>query len=162
MHRLSVYTDASFAPTGAESHEGLVILHGSSQDDPTTGNVVMWKSVRQRLVTKSTCESELLACSNGLEQAGNLGMQLAEATRTPISYTLHCDNSAAVKQIRDGPNGSFRTRHISVKGLWVHQMVELGVDLQFTPTTKQVADALTKGLGAQKLPHVMSQLHLEQ
>ena len=50
---LAAYSDASFAPTGARSHTGsLVLLHNCS---------VAWRSGQQAFTTLSSAESELVA-----------------------------------------------------------------------------------------------------
>ena len=127
---------------------------------PTEGNLVHWRSTRQSLITKSTCEAELVAASETLEQAINLGVIIAEHNRVPNNCELSCDNSSSLQLIRHGFQSPFRTRHISVKGLWIHQRIQEGLKASFVASEKQGADALTKGLGASKLPSVMSQLRL--
>eukprot|EP00971_Amphidinium_carterae_P274394 5445248-Amphidinium_carterae.1 len=53
--------DASFAPTGEASHEGVALVQGGSSQLQEAGNLVHWKSTRQSLISKSSCEAELLA-----------------------------------------------------------------------------------------------------
>jgi hypothetical protein len=47
------YSDASFAPEGGKSHQGIILTLG--------GVPVFWKSPRQTIVALSTAESELIA-----------------------------------------------------------------------------------------------------
>ena len=152
--------DASFAPDGCASHQGIVIIHGTTSRDPKQGNIVHWKSNRQSLITKSTCEAELIASSEAMEQALNVSLALAELTRKSIEYDLSTDNSAALTLMRTGFEASYRTRHISVKGFWIYQMTTRGVQLHYTPTHDMIADSLTKGMGASRLPAIQSNLRL--
>eukprot|EP00971_Amphidinium_carterae_P315089 6263352-Amphidinium_carterae.2 len=59
--KMWVCADASFAPTGDASHEGMCLIHGGTSEDIFHGNLIHWKSNKQTLVTKSSCEAELLA-----------------------------------------------------------------------------------------------------
>ena len=62
--------------------------------------------------------------------------------------------------VRNGPGSAWRTRHISVKALWLHQMSQRGLVLTYQPTAEMAADGLTKGFGANKLPYVRSALRV--
>eukprot|EP00971_Amphidinium_carterae_P231212 4588528-Amphidinium_carterae.1 len=57
--RLWVCVDASFAPTGDASHEGMCLIHGGNSDYILQGNLLHWKSNKQTLLTKSSCEGKL-------------------------------------------------------------------------------------------------------
>ena len=59
-HKLWVLGDASFAPTGEKSQQGLV-YHDITSSQRKGGNLVQWQSSRQDLIAKSTCEAELIA-----------------------------------------------------------------------------------------------------
>ena len=59
--KLWVLGDASFAPTGEKSQQGIVVYHGITSNQRQGGNLVQWRSSRQDLVAKSTCEAELIA-----------------------------------------------------------------------------------------------------
>ena len=86
------FADASFSPQGARSHEGTLILHGSSPSAPSeqpelAGNLIAWRSGRQTFVTLSTAESELVALSNGVETTIPLALTLSEISRLPLTST---------------------------------------------------------------------------
>ena len=56
------------------------------------------------------------------------------------------DNQGAIALARN-PHFHARTKHIDIQHHYVREVVEAGkVDIQFVPTTKQVADGLTKPL----------------
>eukprot|EP00971_Amphidinium_carterae_P029702 584629-Amphidinium_carterae.2 len=79
--RLRVCADASFAPTGDASHEGMCLIHGGTSEDTFQGNLIHWISNKQSLVTKS-CEAELLALVSAAETSKILGLFNAEGMRS--------------------------------------------------------------------------------
>ena len=62
--------------------------------------------------------------------------------------------------IRNGSETAWRTRHISVKALWLHQMARRGVKFAHQSTAEMAVDSLTKGLGASRLPQIREDLCL--
>ena len=66
--KLWVLGDASFALTGEKSQQGVVVYHGITSNQRKGGNLVQWRSSRQDLIAKSTCEAELIASSEALQQ----------------------------------------------------------------------------------------------
>ena len=71
-HKLWVLGDASFAPTGEKSQQGVVVYHGITSNQRKGGNLVQWRSSRQDLIAKSTCEAALIASSEALQQGENI------------------------------------------------------------------------------------------
>ena len=76
--KLWVLGDASFAPTGEKSQQGIVVYHGTTSNSRMGGNLVQWRSSRQDLVAKSACEAELIAASEALQQGENISIVIAE------------------------------------------------------------------------------------
>ena len=135
-------------------------IHGGPPQNPSTGDVVHWRSSEQSLITKSTCESELLATNDALEQSENIGLQFAEINPRPRQYEVSSENSAACAVIFKGPENRWRTRHIAVKGTWLDQRSEFGTQLAYLETKHMIADSLAKGIGANKLPQIRNNLRL--
>ena len=163
-HRWS-FADASFAPQGSRSHEGALVIHGSSPSAPTEhpelgGNLVYWKSGRQSFVTLSTAESELVALSNGVEATIPLALTLSELLRTTSDIHHSCDNSAAITMVRKGIESSFRTRHISLRAVWLTELLSGPLKLVYASTDVMLADSLTKGLSGVKYPEIRDKLRL--
>ena len=73
-HKLWVMGDASFAPTGEKSEQGLIVYRGISSENRNGGNLAQWRSSRQDFIAKSTCEAELIASSEALQQGGNIAI----------------------------------------------------------------------------------------
>ena len=159
-HKLWALGDASFAPTGEKSQQGLIVYHGITSNQKKGGNLVQWRSSRQDLIAKSTCEAELIASSEGLQQGENIAIVVAEMTNKSCEIEMSSDNAASLHMIRNGSETAWRTRHISVKALWLHQMARRGIRFTYPSTAEMAADSLTKGLGASKLPQIREDLCL--
>ena len=125
--KLWVLGDASFAPTGEKSQQGIVVYHGITSNQRMGGNLVQWRSSRQDLVAKSTCEAELIATSEALQQGENISIVISEMTNACCDIEVSSDNAAALHMVRNGSETAWRTRHISVKALWLHQMSRRGI-----------------------------------
>lgn len=60
---------------------------------------------------------------------------------------IYEDNKSA-QDIAEGPGETKRMKHIDVKYHFVHDEIDAGkIELQFKPSTEQLADIMTKGLG---------------
>ena len=114
-HKLWVLGDASFAPTGEKSQQGLIVYHGITSNQKKGGNLVQWRSSRQDLIAKSTCEAELTASSEALQQGENIAIVVTEMTNKSCEIEVSSDNAASLHMVRNGSGTAWRTRHISVK-----------------------------------------------
>ena len=158
--KLWVLGDASFAPTGEKSQQGIVVYHGITSNARMGGNLVPWRSSRQDLVAKSTCEAELIAASEALQQGENISIVISEMTNSSCEIELSSDNAAALHMVRNGSETAWRTRHISIKALWLHQMSRRRIRFTYQATSDMAADSLTKGMGASGLPQIKEDLCL--
>ncbi|KAL0746111.1 hypothetical protein Bca101_101377 [Brassica carinata] len=109
------------------------------------GNLVTWKSKKQKVVSCSSAEAEyraMLKLTNVLVWIKGILKHLGIEQATPM--TMHCDNQAA---IHIASNSVFheRTKHIEVDCHKVRQMIVLGVILPcYTRSEDQLADVFTK------------------
>ncbi|KAL0745679.1 hypothetical protein Bca101_101817 [Brassica carinata] len=109
------------------------------------GNLVTWKSKKQKVVFCSSVEAEyraMLKLTNELVWIKGILKHLEIDQATPM--TMHCDNQAA---IHIASNSVFheRTKHIEVGCHKVRQMIILGVILPcYTRSEDQLADVFTK------------------
>ena len=136
-----VLGDASFAPTGEKSQQGLIVYHGITSNQKKCGNLVQWRSSRQDLIAKSSCEAELIASSEALQQGENIAIVVAEMTNKSCEIEVLSDNTASLHMIRNGSETAWRTRHIRVKALWMHQMARRGLKFTYQPTAEMAADS---------------------
>ncbi|KAL0745479.1 hypothetical protein Bca101_102027 [Brassica carinata] len=109
------------------------------------GNLVTWKSKKQKVVSCSSAEAEyraMLKLTNELVWIKGILKHLEIDQATPMR--MHCDNQAA---IHIASNSVFleRTKHIEVDCHKVRQMIVLGVILPcYTRSEDQLADVFTK------------------
>ena len=110
-------------------------------------NLVGWHSKKQDSVSLSTAEAEYIAATSCCTQIlwmkqmlKDFGIQINE----PISVL--CDNTSAIN-ISKNPVMHSRTKHIAIRYHFLKERVAQGeVQLEFVPTTEQVADIFTKPL----------------
>lgn len=142
---ISAYADADWGsdPSDRKSITGWIAMLG--------GDPVSWASKKQKVVAQSSCEAELYAEAAAINEIKWLRGLLDElgmgGLRTPI---LFGDNQSAQSLSRNGIK-SERTKHVDIKYRFVTDEVSRGqVQLQWVSTTQQLADVLTKALGAQQ------------
>ena len=134
------WADASFmSHSDTTSRTGGVIK--------VNGTVVSAISTKQKLVTKSSTESELVAlgeivCSV-LSMREFLEFEEVVLPPTPINE----DNKACLDLVRAGKSTSSRTRHIKMRHFFIKQHTDSGeIVLQWCETALMLADFLTKPL----------------
>ena len=115
--KLWVLGDASFAPTGEKSQQGIVVYNGITSNQRKGGNLVQWRSSRQDLIAKSTCKAELIASSEALQQGRNISIVISEMINSSCDIEVSSDNAPALHMVRNGSETAWRTRHIRVKAL---------------------------------------------
>ncbi|KAJ5343424.1 uncharacterized protein N7506_003248 [Penicillium brevicompactum] len=117
------------------------------------GGAVDWKAAKQRTVTTSTTEAELLA----LTEAGKtvqwwmrLFKEIGFDPEHPI--TIRCDNQQTVDLLRkEDPQLRTKLRHVDIHRHWLRQEVQEGrISVEWVPTAEMAADGLTKLLPRKK------------
>ncbi|KAG7594090.1 Retrotransposon gag domain [Arabidopsis thaliana x Arabidopsis arenosa] len=110
------------------------------------GNLVTWRSKKQKVVSLSSAEAEYRAMRKLTTELMWLKALLKYfGIDTPKPITMHCHNQAA---IHIASNSVFheRTKHIEVDCHKVREQVQLGVILPcYTESEEQLADIFTKG-----------------
>jgi hypothetical protein len=138
------YTDADWGGDVAIRHStsGYIFNIGSG--------AISWSSKRQPTVALSSCEAEYMGQTQATKEAIWLQRLLAELhsreEKEFLATLIHGDNQGAIA-LSCNPYNHARTKHIDIQHHFVREAQEEGeVDVQFTPTKKQVADRLTKAL----------------
>jgi hypothetical protein len=128
------------------------------------GGPVDWKAAKQKTVTTSTTEAELLA----LTEAGkSMRMWMRIFDRIMFNpghpIAIQCDNKQTVQLLtKEAPQLRTKLRHIDIHQHWLRQEVQAGrIPVQWVPTAEMVADGLTKLLPRQKHTSFVRQLGLE-
>ena len=139
------YIDASYGVhNSGKSHTGCVIVIGE-------GGPVYCKSSKQKIVTKSSTEAELVALSDSASQALHVRLFLIAQGHEVGPAILHQDNTSCMALVRRGGPSSERSRHISIRYFWVAERVSMGeATVEHLGTEHMYANLLTKPVqGAQ-------------
>jgi hypothetical protein len=139
-------SDASFAdnPTTRFSSQGYCFM--------LFGGLIHWKASKQKTVTTSSTEAELLALTlTGKEYIWWL--RLFKAINVQIEDpTLLCDNQQTLRLLqKDTPKLITKLKHVDIHQSWLRQEVQRGhINCEWVPTSQMVADGFTKLLTPQK------------
>jgi hypothetical protein len=146
------YIDASYGvhPNG-RSHTGALITLGKG--------AVHAKSSKQKLVSKSSTESELVALSDEASQVLWTRNFLLLQRHKMRPAKIYQDNMSTIALADKGRSTSERTRHINVRYFFTKDKVESGeLMIEYLPTEEMVADLLTKPLQGELFRRLRSKL----
>jgi hypothetical protein len=127
------------------------------------GGPIDWRSIKQKTVTTSTTEAELLALSHLCKDLlwwqrlfKGLELDLKE------DYTAFCDNLQTVRlMLQDSPKLVTKLKHVDIHQHWLRQEVNnKTINIDWISTSIMPADGLTKALPLQKYKTFVSQLNL--
>ncbi|SLM36577.1 Ribonuclease H-like domain [Lasallia pustulata] len=116
------------------------------------GGAIDWKASKQKTVTTSTTEAELLALSLTAKETlwwdrffEAIGFKPGHQT------TIECDNQQTIRILTsDDPRLTTKLRHIDIHHHWLRQEVQASkITIQWTPSAKTLADGFTKPLPIQ-------------
>jgi hypothetical protein len=139
---LHLYCDASFAShINGRSHTGIFVTFG------TNGGPILVKSHIQSLTSLSSTESELIALVEGVQRCLPLLKILKELNLPAQHIYVQQDNMSAIaiaSNIKSSKKAKFmRTRHNFLIELHADNIIKF----QHCPTSKMIADILTKPMG---------------
>lgn len=149
------YSDADWGTcmfTG-RSLTGWCIFVGNS--------LVSWKTKKQKVVSKSSAEAEYRSLSQTTSEIAWLDgilQDLGITTTQPIS--VFCDNKV-VKHIAENKCVNERTKHLKLDVCYVRENVQSGfIQLLYVRSALQLADIMTKALGAEQHHFLSSKIGL--
>ena len=134
------YIDAAYGvhTASGKSHSGCVITLGEA-------GPVFVRSAKQKIVTKSSTESELVGLSDNASQALHLRNFVIAQGYDVGPAILYQDNMSTMALMKRGGPGSERSRHINIRHFWLAERVEEGeAVVEHLSTTEMWANALTK------------------
>ena len=137
---ISASVDAGFANhKDGKSHTGASISLG--------GGSVYANSSKQKLVAKSSTESELIGLSDQLSQIiWTKNFLEAQGYKTGPAI-IEQDNKSTITLAEKGRSTSNRTRHVSIRYFFVKDRIDSGeVKVVYTSTEDMVADFFSKPL----------------
>ncbi|XP_076951121.1 uncharacterized protein LOC143624310 [Bidens hawaiensis] len=125
------------------------------------GNLVTWRSKKQKVVALSSAEAEFQGIARGLAEVlwihkllTEIGFPLTEASK------IMCDNKAAI-QISENPVQYDCTKHIEIDQNIIKEKLEAGtIELPFVRSEDQLADILTKTVNGRVFSHCLSKLSI--
>ena len=117
--------------------------------------IILTKSTKQRIVTKSSTEAELVGASDFASDAMfSKEFLLAQGER--VKDTIICqDNQSTIALLHNGGSSSTTTRHINICYFWMKDRIDAVV---YVPTDDMIADILFKPLQGSKFLQLHSQL----
>jgi len=134
------HVDASYGvhPDG-KSHSGMCIALGEGP--------IYVKSSKQKIVTKSSTEAELVALSDGCSQVIWSREFLLNQGYKVDAATIYQDNMSTIALVDKGRSNSDSTRHINVRYYFIKDRIKSGeVVIKHKSTDLMIADGLTKPL----------------
>lgn len=110
--------------------------------------MVSWASRKQSTVSQSSTEAEFVALAKAVSEVKwivNFLKEIGIDMNKPV--TIFEDNISCIK-IAEEPREHQRMKHIDIKYCFIHDEIANGiVRIEYIPTTDQLADVMTKGLG---------------
>jgi hypothetical protein len=144
--RVKAYIDAAYGvhQDSGKSHTGCVLVVGA-------GGPVFAKSGKQKIVTKSSTEAELVGLSDSASPAIHLRNWLMAQGYEMGPVTIYQDNMSCMALIKRGSPASERSRHISIRHFWLKEKITDGVvAIEHLGTEQMFSNVLTKPVqGAQ-------------
>nr|XP_011470560.1 PREDICTED: uncharacterized protein LOC101303284 [Fragaria vesca subsp. vesca] len=135
------YTDADWVgdKTDRRSTSGYFTFVG--------GNLVTWRSKKQKVAARSSAEAEFRGMAHGVCEMlwiRNMLKELGLKLKQPMA--LHCDNTSAI-EIAHNPVQHDRTKHVEVDRHFIKENLDRKIIcFPFVYTEDQLADVLTKGV----------------
>ncbi|CAN0404580.1 unnamed protein product [Ectocarpus fasciculatus] len=122
------------------------------------GAIGCW-SGRQKIVTKSSTEAEIVALSDGISHVLWSMEWLGAQGHSVRPVVVYQDNQSVLSLMKSGKNPGHRTKHMNIRYFFVKNRVELGdVSLTYLPTADMVADMMTKPLNGATLRKLVAVL----
>ena len=147
-YTLTGFADAGYRsdPHKERSQTGYVYTYG--------GTAISWKSVKQTCVAVSSNHAEILAIHEASRECVWLRSVVHHILKTTAlktedlePTTLHEDNAACIAQLKGGYIKGDRTKHISPKFFYTHELQKKGdITVKQVRSSDNLADLFTKSL----------------
>ena len=137
--QLSIYCDAGYnCHNDGKGHSGIIYKIGC--------NTIGIKSTKQKVVSRSSCEAELICIEMAVQEGmwiRNMAREMGVENNGRIE--IYEDNKSAMILVQRG--FSKVNRHLSNRYYYVHQKIMEGqVCMKYLKTEEHIADILTKGI----------------
>lgn len=151
-------SDASYADNTMDrkSSQGYVMM--------LFGGPIAWKATKQPTVTTSSTEAELIALSETAKEA-IFASRILKELEVQIDGPLHieCDNTQTIRLLtEESAKLTTKLRHVDIHRHWLRQEYrEKRVEFGWVPTSKMIADGMTKALPKQRHATFVKMLQME-
>ena len=144
---IRVYIDVAYGVHhgGGKSHTGCAVVLGDA-------GVLDARSAKQKIVTKSRTEAELVSLSDSAAQAIHLrNFVVVQVGHSVGLVVIYRENLSCIGLMERGGIGSERSMHINIRHFWVAEKVaESHVVIEDMSTDMKYVNTLTKSVqGAQ-------------
>ena len=158
------YADAGYLsdPHKARSQTGYIFTYGNT--------VISWRSVKQTMVATSSNHSEIFAMHEASRECVWLrsviqhireSCGLSSIKNEPT--VLYEDNAACIAQVKGGYIKGDRTKHISPKFFYTHELQSSGeINVQQIRSNDNLADLFTKALPTATFKKLVRQIGMRQ
>jgi len=138
---VNCYVDAAYGlHADGKSVTGSVLTIGDA-------GPIHAKSVKQKIVTKSSTEAEFVAASDSVNQALHIRQLLIHQGHKQKPVKLYQDNLSCMALINRGRASSERTRHMSIRYFWISERIsDKEITVEHLGTERMFANLLTKPL----------------
>jgi hypothetical protein len=141
--QLYSYIDASYAlHSDAKGQTGIILTLGKS------GPPVFCKSKKQKLVSRSSTECELIGLNDGLPEvvwAKEFLEYLGIVQKTVVVFEDNQSSIILANKKLGATTG--RTKHIQIRFHYIKQLIDQKlINIEYLPTNEMMADILTKPL----------------
>ena len=151
--KLEAYIDASYGnDTGGKSRTGVLLYMAGI-------GIAGW-TAKQKLVTKSSTEAEIVALSDGLTHVLWAREFLLAQGHIVGAATVYQDNQGVIKLMTSARNTRQRTKHLNIRYFFAADRVESNdIELVYMKTDRMIADILTKALMGALFVRIMTLLY---
>ena len=129
------------------------------------GGPIDWRSTKQRTVTTSSTEAELLAMTHTAKELAWWKRFFNSINFDPgHDLRIYGDNQQAIRILTNStPQFSTKLRHVDISKNWLRQEVQAKrIQIEWVPTADMPADGFTKILPRQKHENFVRQLGLAE
>ncbi len=110
------------------------------------GNIISFGTHKQKTVSLSTMEAELVAMTTVLTDAIWIRQWLKEILNVECSLVMNCDNQSCLHILKQNDSHS-TTKHIDIKLWFIKDQLSMGyITPKWINTDEMMADVLTKNL----------------
>jgi hypothetical protein len=156
-NRLETICDANWGEDRSDrkSNSGYVMQ--------LNGGTIAWCCRKQNIVTLSSAEAEYVAMTEAAKEAiwiRNVMKQICDQKNQPLR--IHTDSQSAMA-MTEKQNFSNRTKHVDIKYHFIKDLIRTEqIKLEYVPTETNIADMMTKPLGANRIRQLREMAGLKQ